>query len=75
MGDITENLPGVAVYLDDILVSGKNAKDYFHNLKKLLQRLSKNVYVVEKRKVSLPNPVWNTWVTFFPNTEFLKAPR
>ena len=40
MDDITKDLPGVAVYLDDILVSGKNAEDHLYNLKQLLWRLS-----------------------------------
>ena len=39
MDDLTNDLPGVAVYLDDILVSGKDAKDYLRNLQKLLDRL------------------------------------
>ena len=40
MNDINKNLPGVAVHLDDILISAKNAEDHLHNLKQLLQRLS-----------------------------------
>ena len=36
MEKITANLPGVAVYLDDILVSGKNAQDHLQNLRGLL---------------------------------------
>ena len=42
MDKLTSDLPGVAVYLDDILVSGNNAADYISNLRGLLQRLSKN---------------------------------
>ena len=38
---ITSDLPGVAVYLDDILVSGNNAADHIFNLRGLLQRLIK----------------------------------
>ena len=36
---ITRDLAGVAVYLDDILVSGCNAVDHLDNLRALLQRL------------------------------------
>ena len=37
--DLTADLPGVAVYLDHILVSGKDAKDHYHNLQRLLDCL------------------------------------
>ena len=40
MDQLTKDLPGVAVYLDDLLVSGKNAKDHLDNLRRLLQRLN-----------------------------------
>ena len=40
MDQLTSDLPGVAVYLDDILVSGSTAQEHLNNLKRLLQRLS-----------------------------------
>lgn len=40
MEQLTSDLPGVAVYLDDILVSGKNEEDHLHNLRGLLRRLN-----------------------------------
>ena len=40
MDQLTSDLPGVAVYLDDILVSGSTAQEHLSNLKRLLQRLS-----------------------------------
>ena len=40
MGDITQDLLSVMVYLGDIEVSGKNAEDYLHNLKQDLEYLS-----------------------------------
>ena len=40
MEQLTCDLPGVAVYLDDIFVSGKNAEDHLHNLQGLLKRLN-----------------------------------
>ena len=42
MDKLTSDLPGVAVNLDDILVSGNNAANHISNLRGLLQRLSKN---------------------------------
>ena len=42
MNQLTSDLPGVAVYLDDILVSGSTAEDYLNNLKRLLSRLYDN---------------------------------
>ena len=32
MAQLTSDLKGVAVYLDEILVSGKNAEDHLENL-------------------------------------------
>ena len=40
MDQLTSDLPGVAVYLDDILVSGSSASEHLTNLRRLLQRLS-----------------------------------
>ena len=37
--DLTSDLPGVAFYLDDILISGNDADGHTQNLKHLLQRL------------------------------------
>ena len=39
MDQLTVDLPGVATYLDDILVSGIDAEDHLSNLRRLLQRL------------------------------------
>ena len=40
MENLTSDLPGVAVFLDDMLVSGKDDADHLSNLKKLLTRLN-----------------------------------
>ena len=40
MNQLTSDLPGVAVYLDDILISGKTAEDHLNNLRRLLKRLN-----------------------------------
>ena len=42
MEQLTCDLQGVAVYLDDILVSGESAADHLQNLKQLLQRLEEH---------------------------------
>ena len=39
MDQLTKDLPGVATYLDDILVSGIDAEDHLRNLRRLLDRL------------------------------------
>jgi len=39
MDDITSDLPGVAVYLDDILRSGATAEAHLQNVRRLLERL------------------------------------
>ena len=43
MEQLTQNLRGVAVYFDDILVSGDNAKDHLMNLRALFKRLEKGL--------------------------------
>ncbi|XP_014663412.1 PREDICTED: uncharacterized protein K02A2.6-like [Priapulus caudatus] len=40
MEQLTSDLQGVAVYMDDILVSGKDPNDHVENLQRLLQRLN-----------------------------------
>ena len=39
MDQLTKDLPGVAIYLDDILIFGNDADDHLSNLQRLLQRL------------------------------------
>ena len=39
MDRLTQDLPGVATYMDDILVSGADAESHLSNLRGLLQRL------------------------------------
>ena len=39
MEQLTSDLKGVAVYLDDILISGASAEEHLQNLRRLLQRL------------------------------------
>ena len=43
MDKLTKDLQGVAVYMDDILVSGANAAEHLQNLRALLKRLEEKV--------------------------------
>ena len=56
MGQLTMDLPGVAVYLDDILVSGKDEEDHLHNLRRLLERLNDKGLRCRLDKCSLAQP-------------------
>ena len=57
MDDLTNDLPGVAVYLDDILVSGSSAEEHLRNLQRLLERLQEKGLRcrLEKCKFAQPN--------------------
>ena len=50
MDDLTSDLPGVAVYLDDLLVSGVDAEDHIRNLERLLERLQSKGLRCRKEK-------------------------
>ena len=56
MDDLTSDLPDVAVYLDDILVCGKDAKDHYHNLQRLLDRLHDKGLRCKSEKCSFAQP-------------------
>ena len=55
MTQLTRDLKGVAVYLDDILVSGATATEHVQNLRALLQRLQKKVCDAVSKNVFLRN--------------------
>ena len=40
MENLLRDLPNVCVYIDDILISGKNEADHLHNLEQVLARLT-----------------------------------
>ena len=54
--DLTSDLPGVAVYLDDILVSGIDADNHLQNLKRLLQRLHEKGIRCRREKCLFAQP-------------------
>ena len=56
MDQLTSDLPGVAVYLDDILVSGSTAEEHLTNLKRLFKRLSEKGLRCRFEKCSFAQP-------------------
>ena len=56
MEQLTCDLQGVAVYLEDILVSGENAVDHLENLQQLLQRLEGHGLRCRLEKCSFAQP-------------------
>lgn len=56
MDQLTKDLSGTAVYLDDILVSGKDADDHIQNLRGVLKRLDEKGLRcrIEKCQFALP---------------------
>eukprot|EP00795_Rhopilema_esculentum_P005001 gene5001-biopygen83 len=56
MDQLTSDLPGVAVYLDDILVSGSTAEEHLTNLKSLFERLSEKGLRCRFQKCSFAQP-------------------
>ena len=75
MDQLTNDLPGVAVYLDDILVSGKDAEDHLANLRRILQRLNEKASAVVWKSAALLNLTLSTWVISCPRKASLKDPR
>ena len=57
MEQLTSDLKGVAVYLDDILVSGKDAQEYLQNLRVLLHHLDEKGLRCQREKCVLAQPV------------------
>ena len=56
MDDLTSDLPGVTVYLDDLLVSGADAEDHLRNLEGLLERLQSKGLRCRKEKCQFAKP-------------------
>ena len=56
MDQLTSDLRGVAVYLDDLLVSGANALEHLQNFRALLQRLQDKGLRCNLRKCIFAQP-------------------
>ena len=52
MDNLLKGLPGVTVFLDDILVEGKTSEEHVHNLRAVLQRFSESGLKYARRSVS-----------------------
>ena len=56
MTQLTSDLPGIAVYLVELLVSGVTAEDHLANLRRLLQRLQDKGLRCRKEKCQFAQP-------------------
>jgi len=56
MENLTSDLPGVAAFQDDLLVSGKDAKDHLSNLERLLTRLHEKGLRCRREKCVFAQP-------------------
>ena len=61
MDNPLKGLPGVTVFLDDILVAGKTSEEHVHNLRAVLQRLSESGLKLRRKKCQF----------FLPAVEYL----
>ena len=50
MDEVTQDLPGVSVYLDDVLVASRTVEDHVHHLRGLCQALKRFGLVVNQAK-------------------------
>ena len=56
MEQLTRDLRGVAVYMDDILVSGNNAQEHLGNLRALFRRLNEKGLHCNLEKCTFAQP-------------------
>ncbi|MEE4247163.1 MAG: RNase H-like domain-containing protein [Kangiellaceae bacterium] len=75
MDQLTNDLPGVAVYLDDILVSGKDAEDHLANLQRILQRLDEKGFRCRLEKCSFAQPFVEYLGHFLSKEGIAKGPK
>ena len=73
MDEITCDLSGVVVYLDDILWSGATAEAHLQNLRRLLEKASWQDYDAGLRNAPSPSHKWFTWGTCCPTKEFTEV--
>ena len=56
MENLTSDLPGVAIFQDDMLISGQDANDFLGSLKRLLTRLNANGLRCRRAKCQFAQP-------------------
>ena len=75
MEQLTSDLKGVAVYLDDILISGDNAEDHLNNLRALLTRLQEKGLRCRLEKCVFAQPVVEYLGHLLSNKGIAKGPK
>ena len=75
MEQLTSDLKGVAIYLDDILVSGDNAEDHLSNLKALLKRLNEKGLRCRLEKCVFAQPTVEYLGHILSNEGIAKGPK
>ena len=75
MDMLTSDLKGIAVYMDDILVSGTTTAKHLQNLKSLLKRLEEKGLQCRLEKCLFANHPLNTLATSFHSREYPKVIR
>ena len=56
MENLLQDIPGVAVYIDDILITGETEADHLRSLEEVLRRLAKAGLRAKKRKCTFMVP-------------------
>jgi len=75
MEQLTSDLKGVAVYLDDLLVSGDTAEEHLQNLKALLKRLDEKGLRCRREKCVFAQPVVEYLGHLLSNHGIAKGPK
>ena len=75
MEQLTSDLKGVAVYLNDILVSGNNTRDHLENMQSLLQRLNDKSLRWRLEKCQFAQPVAKYRGYLLSNESVAKGPK
>ncbi|XP_055353205.1 uncharacterized protein K02A2.6-like [Paramacrobiotus metropolitanus] len=68
MASVLQGCEGVAIYLDDIIVTGATEEEHLRNLEKVLQRLEEHGFTLKRSKC---HSIWGSWWT----TKVATSPR